>query len=164
MKIKRNYRPLQVFLDFFALFLLYVFFYSFIRGFIIEVLNYNYYIKAAGAEHLRLNPYPVIVWAVIAVIVCAVSAVLPFVFAKRTKFSQKQYDLWVYAVLLIRIVLLVMLMSLMGEHMHKIYEPVESNPLSVLIGAVLIIIIVRITVHRIKLLTPAKKRRGIVED
>lgn len=164
MKIKRNYRPLQIALDIFALLLAYVFFFSFIRSFFREVADYNGIIRAAGGERLQINPYPVLIWAVLAAVVCAVTAAAPFIFAKKTKLSQKQYDIWVYGVLLIRAVALVVLMNLMCEHMHVIYKPVESNPTSVLIGVVLIIIIVRITKSRIKLLAPPKKQRRITED
>jgi len=165
MNVKRHYTPIQIGLDLFSLFLLYVFFYSQIRGFISTVLYFNTSIKADGAEKLQANPYPIIIWAGIALVVCVITFIAPFVFAKKTKLTQKQYDLWVNAVLLIRAAALVVLMNLMAEHMHVICPSlVKSNPLSVLIGVVLIIIIVRITKHRIKLLTPEKKRRRITED
>jgi len=164
VRINRNYRPLQVFLDLFAVFLLYVFFYSFIRGFFRDVAAFNAIITASGSEKLRINPYPVVIWAGLAVILCIATFILPFIFVKKTDYSQKQYDIWVYAVQLIRITGLVTLMCIMGEHMHILYKPVESNPTSVLMGIIMIIIIVRFTKHRIRLLEKAKKKYTITED
>jgi len=162
-KIRRNYRPLQIVLDVFALFLLYLFFYSFIRSFLADVAYFNS--KNYATEGRLFNPDPVKIWAVPAVLVFAAPFVLPFVYAKKTALSQKQYDLWVYAVMLIRLDLLVTLMCVMGEHMHILCPPAaESNPVSVLIGVVLFIIILRIMKRKIDRLEPVKKRRSITED
>jgi hypothetical protein len=144
-----------------------LFFYSQIRGFIIAVNDFNAKIVADNAEEIRVNPYPVIVWGVLALAVFAAGIVLPFAFRKVTKLSQKQYDLWVFGVLLVRILVLVGLLNLMGEHMHVIHPMAGSNPLSLLTNAALTVIAVLFTKYRIKLLEPKKEKkppRDILED
>ncbi|MDR0223072.1 MAG: hypothetical protein LBI38_06030 [Oscillospiraceae bacterium] len=164
MKIKRNYQLLQFLLDCAALFMLYLFAASIIDFFSLTG-KLNGYMVAPDAEKIKLNPYPVIVWGAVAFLVFAAGVVAPFAYKKKTKMSQKQYDLWVYAVLTARIPALIVVFDLMGRHANhimRVRESVFSFP--VLAGAVLIFFIANFAKGRIKLLEretkTAKTKKG----
>jgi hypothetical protein len=171
-KPKRNYQFVQFLLDLFALLMLYLVIASIIYD-IGEILEYNKKYMPASDE-LHGNPYPLIVWGVFAVLVYIAGIVLPFVYRARTRLTQKQFDMWVYAVLLIRILAYVMLFFIMGVHfdliMRRPDSVISSQTIFEILGsAVLIIVLVRFTQIRIRAAEPesetaADTPRQIMED
>jgi hypothetical protein len=154
----------QFLLDLFALFLLYLII-SVTISTIGDVFEFNR--QFVAGDELAANPYPLIVWSVAGLLVFAAGVVMPLVFRHMTKMRQKQYDMWVYAVLLIRILGFMTLFELMGIHLNVIMKQPESLfNLTLLMNLVLIVFIVRFTKIRIKAAEPAEshKKRRILED
>ncbi|MCL2036146.1 MAG: hypothetical protein FWG83_02010 [Oscillospiraceae bacterium] len=149
-KPKRNYQFVQFLLDFLALFLLYVLV-STIVSEIGHDLALNREIKAD--ESIHVNPYPIIIWAVAGLLIFIAGIVLPFIFRKRTKLNQNQYNIWVYSVLLIRILLIMTLYEFLGKHLSFIslrHEPEGIFSFSIVATAVVISILVKFTKIRIR--------------
>ena len=166
---KRNYQFLQFILDIFALFMLYLI----VRGIVEDiyaVFERNQNVFRAN-EELHGNPYPLIVWAVVALLVYIAGIVLPFVYKNRTKYTQKQYDIWVYGVLLTRVLVYVLILFVTAIHLDVILRKPDSifnlQVLYEVVGcAVLIAGIVRFTQIRIRAAEPKtekEKPREIVE-
>jgi len=168
-KPKRNYQFMQFILDLFALFILYLIVIGIIDD-IYKVFEYNRNVLRAN-EALHGNPYPLIIWGVIAVAIYIAGIILPFTFKAKTKYTQKQYDMWVYCVLLIRILSFIMLIFIMGIHLDLIMRIPDSvlntRTLFEIVGcAVLITVLVRFTKIRIRAAEPKQpeeKPREIVE-
>jgi uncharacterized membrane protein len=115
------------------------------------------------------NPYPLIVWGVGALLVFIAGFVLPFIYKNKTKLRQIQFDMWVYAVYLIRILVLMVLYDLMGKHfnyIHLMMMPENLFSFQLFGSIVLIAILIRFTQIRIKAAQPKEieKKRTIVED
>jgi hypothetical protein len=169
---KRNYQFVQFLLDFFALFMLYLIVMGIIHD-INAVFEYNRDVLRAN-DSLHGNPYPLITWGVIAVMIYAAGIILPFVIRNKTKLNQKQYDMLIYAVLLVRILGFVLIIFMMAIHldliMRKPNSLLNAQTLFEVIGcAVLIAVLVRFTQIRIKAAEPKEeeeeiKPREIVED
>ena len=168
MKVKRNYQFVQFLLDFFAMFQMYLIAVCIIDAFDKMKIFNEAVIRAAGGEVAEANPEPLIIWAVLSLVVFVAALILPFVFAKRTKFNQRQFNMWVYAVYLIRI--LALLVVFFGLHIHISYithNPKSLLDFSVLATIVFAIVIVKFTQIRIRAAEPQKqetKKREIVED
>ncbi|MCL2634411.1 MAG: hypothetical protein FWD34_07870 [Oscillospiraceae bacterium] len=167
MKLKRNYQIVQFLLDCFSAVQLYLLVRSIIE-FIIAVTLFNVTsVKVVGGEVAYAEPYPIITWGILGIIVYLASIILPLIFKIKTKFSQKQFNMWVYAVLLIRIPVLLMLTEITGKHASYILRNPESIfSFQIIADIFLIIIIIIFTRHRIKAAKPVKKtnKREIVED
>lgn len=170
ISVKRNYRFLQFLMELFALFQLYIMF-----ACIIDIFNLTNQINAAfekhgGGEIATLNPVPSVIWGVLSVIVFAAAVVLPFLYARKTKLNQKQFDMWVYAVYMLRVVILLILFYMLDIHARFIrHETVElSNiiDIGILTSVVLAVIIVRFTQIRIKKAAEPEKvdKREFTED
>ncbi|MCL2071421.1 MAG: hypothetical protein FWH07_04200 [Oscillospiraceae bacterium] len=163
MRIKRNYQFVQFLLDFFALFEIYIIAVCIIDIFAAVKFNSGL-IRAEGGEVIQMYPNPVIIWGILAVIVFLVAFILPFLYCKRTKLNQKQYDMWVYAVYLIRILALLIVFYMLEIHASFIkYNPRSIFDLGILTSAVLIAIIVRFTQIRIKTAETKKEKRNLEE-
>jgi len=95
-KPKRNYQFVQFLLDGFALFQIYL-----IAACIIDIFHkihiFNEEVILAsyhGVEDmLKINPNSVIIWGVLAVIVFLFATILPLVFVRKTKYTQKQFNM-----------------------------------------------------------------------
>ena len=174
MKIKRNYQFMQFLLDFFGLFLLYLLIASIGDAFLRTKTFNETAILAPGGEAAKADPMPLILWGILAVLAYLAAIVLPLVFKRRinrnrTKpYNQVQYDMWVYGVLLIRLLVLVTLLELCGKHLNYIiHRPETPFSFQVLANAILIYLLIRFTRLRIKKAAPKKPEappRNIVED
>jgi hypothetical protein len=176
--VRRNYQFVQFLVDLFGLFLLYLVVMAIIDD-TFKLLRFNNLIRATcGGERIgcecvttgvcelteaaKANPYPLIVWGVLALLIFVAGIVLPLVYKKRTKLNQKQYDMWVYAVLLIRILLLITVFEFMTIHLKFITrQPDGIFSLNILMNAVLIAILVRFTQFRIRKAETKKKDGNI---
>jgi uncharacterized membrane protein len=166
MKLKRNYQFVQCLLDFFALFVLYLF-YAAITDAIEKILSFNRQITAEGAELIHANPYPIIIWGVLAFMVFAAGVALPFIFKNKTKLDQRQFDMWVYGVYLIRVLVLISILEIMGKHLNIIMHARESLfSFQITASVVLIVFLVKFTQLRIRAAQPKSddKPRSIIED
>jgi uncharacterized membrane protein len=156
---KRNYQFVQFLLDIFGVFLLYLVTIAIVED-IVRILRFNEQIRVEGAigEAAKANPYPLIVWGVLALLIYVAGIVLPLIYVRKTRFSQKQFDMWVYAVLLIRVLALITVFELMAKHIGYIMRAPESLfSLTILMNVVLIAILVRFTQFRIRKAEPQKE-------
>jgi uncharacterized membrane protein len=164
-KPKRNYQFVQILLDFFALAQLYL-----IVACIVDVFEQlQYFNKMAQTinEQFNINPLPIIVWGVLAGLVFTATIITPLIYKNKTKLNQKQFDIWVYAVYLIRVLLLLIIFYLLDTHFNiLIKEATNIFSVQILLSVVLIVIIIRFTQIRIRAAQPKteEKTREIVED
>jgi uncharacterized membrane protein len=169
VSIRRNYRFVQFLLDLFSLFLVYSHISITVSEIALDLAN-NSLIRAEGLELIQVNPYPIIIWAVVAFLIFAAGIVLPFLFKSRTQLTQKQYDMWVYAVSLIRILALLIVFEIAVKHLKFIslrYEAESLFSFRFLTAGVLIAFLVRFTQVRIKLAAPKeteKEKRTITDN
>jgi uncharacterized membrane protein len=165
-KIRRNYQFVQFLMDLLGLFVLYILITAIIDDIAKIHAVINSYIRAEGAEELIANPYPLIVWGVIGTLIYAAGIVMPLVFKRKTRLNQKQYDMWVYSVLCLRILALILVFNFMGIHFSVIMKSPNFFEPAILMTAILFAIIVRFTQIRIRAAEPKKegKIRIITED
>jgi hypothetical protein len=169
-------------MDLLGLFILYIII-RLIFDDVIAILEFNQQIRLGGglAESARANPYPLFVWGGVAVLFYVAGIVLPLAavmirpssrlstcFAFVSRYNQKQYDMWVYAVLCVRVLLMISIFNFMGIHLSFIVRNPEIFDPFILMNAILIAIIVRFTQFRIRKAEPKKKSGSIkitfVED
>jgi uncharacterized membrane protein len=152
MKDKRNYQFVQFLLDVFGVFTLYLVAISVITG-ISETIEHP--VNRQGM--VIRNPYTFIVWGGVGLIIYLAGIIVPIVFAKRTKLNQKQFDMWVYAVLLVRMLVMFSLFNFMSIHISFIMRNPQVFDPYILLNAVLIAIIIRFTQFRIRKAEPKKE-------
>ena len=166
-KPKRNYQFVQFLLDLFSLFLLYLHISVTISS-IAAIAEFNRKMIANGAEFIKINPYPIIIWAAIALLVFITGMILPLIFKTKTKMNQKQFDMWVYAVMLIRLLVLIVLFDFHEKHLEFIVQQSKNLfSFSVIATIILTVIIIKFTQIRIKAAKPKQqetKKRVITED
>jgi uncharacterized membrane protein len=170
-KPKRNYQFVQFLLDFFGVCQLFLVAVSIIDS-IDKSLEFNRQaVKLHGEQVGQLNPYPLIVWGIVAVLVYAAGIIIPFIFKNKTRYNQKQYDMWVYAMLLIRVLAIVMVTYLVGIHhdflIRRFGDILSFQTLFRVMGsAILVAVLVRFTKIRIDAAEPKtqEKKRTIMED
>ena len=165
---KRNYQFIQFILDLFALFLLYILIAGTVDA-VGNILMFNREVLRATDE-FNMNPYPLIVWSVLGLLVYVSGFVIPLIYKNKSKLNQRQYDMWVYAVLLIRIVVIVQITCLLGVHKDIIMRVPNSvfnmqTLFEISSGAVLIAILVRFTQIRIRAAaTKSKEKKRTIMD
>ncbi|MCL1881742.1 MAG: hypothetical protein FWF76_06145 [Oscillospiraceae bacterium] len=156
-KTKRNYQFVQFLLDLFGLFMLYLVIMAIIDD-IVQIYSFNEQIRITEhADRITANPYPMIVWGVLALLIYVAGIVLPLIYAKKTELNQRQFDIWVYAVLLIRILAFVSIFELMSIHLSFIMRNPEFR-IHALMHFVLMGIIITFT--RIRIRAAATKSKG----
>ena len=145
---------MQLLLDIFGAFLLYLVTIAVVED-IGRILRFNEQIRVEGelARQIAANPYPLIVWAVIGGLIYLGGIILPLIFAKRTKLNQKQFDIWVYGVLAVRMLALIAVFEFMSLHLSFIMRSPDFR-LQSLMHLVLIAILVRFTQFRIRKAQP----------
>lgn len=187
MKLKRNYKFLQFALDLGSLYQLYL-----IASFIIDV-----YVRAAvindyavATDDKLVFPEMFVLYGVVAGVVFLYMTLMPLMFLHRyntnlvapkipkiyrgdqplfprKKWTQLQFDIWVYGVYMTRTLLLMTIFYLLDFRYQKMFEQSESLvSTQVLLNILLIIVIVRFTGARIKAAEPKKEgsTRIIMED
>ena len=169
-KPKRNYQFVQFLLDFFALLLLYINISVPISEIGFDLAFNANVVVARGAEEVLRNPYLILIWSAAAVLIFAAGIIMPLVFRRKTKLNQKQYDMWVYAVMLVRILAMIIVFEIMAKHLSYIslrYPTEGVVSFKILSSLVLIAILVRFTQIRIKAAEPKKTeepKRAFTED
>ena len=167
MGVKRNYQFLQFLLDLFSLFMVYLILACVLDVFKLANAINTDMIRASGGEAAKVVPTPIVIWGILALVVLACGVILPFWFIKRTKLNQKQFNMWVYAVYLVRILSLLIVFYGLDIHASFIVrEPKSVIDFSVITSFVLIAILIKVTQIRIRAAEPKKlqEKREFVED
>jgi len=155
-KLKRNYRFMQFLLDLFGAFQLYLVISAIVDD-ISRIHNtFNAQIRVANehAEQILAVPEPLIAWGVIGLLVYLAGIIMPLIYVRKSRLNQKQFDMWVYGALAIRMLVFMIVYNLMTLHLNFIMRAPLDFRLELLMHIVLIVIIVRFTQFRIRKAQP----------
>lgn len=169
-KIKRNYQIIQMVVDAFAVILLVVIVQCTL-AFREQVLSRNELIQGSSSAidtSMLVSWVPNIVWAILAIVFVGVSIFftfknrnLPKKYKINKENAQKYSDIVITAITCIRIPVLLGIFDMMYIHQQRMmYQNESLFSLQVLLDALLIVIIIRFSMHRVRAIEPKDEEKS----